>query len=223
MDKKFPVLLEGVFAALEAAAVDVLTRLSRKGVMEVLQLENCLRKARFSDINLLLDEFNNAAATASLTRYFGCFASNTSRFLGTDKSENWTVEEFWNYTSPHFKQGKGWTYVPIAGSRKIDTYQTFAVFDELVSSESFKATGRGTGTCEYDSVNNCWYIVTYHLSFPIPNPLAKALCNTIAEYETKEKDKNADKIAEELIASLEKEKNDSHKSDKGKSKGGKGK
>ena len=50
-----------------------------------------------------------------------------------------------------------------------------------------------------------------------------AKLNETIEYETKEKYKNADKIAEELIASLEKEKNDSHKSDKGKSKGGKGK
>ena len=191
--------------------------------MAALTLENCVRKARFSDINLLLDEFNNAAASASLTRYFGCFAAKTSRFLGTDKSENWTVEEFWNYTAPHFSQGNGWTYTPVPGSRKIDTYETFAVFDELVSSESFKATGRGTGACEYDSANNCWYIVTYHLSFPIPNPLAKALCNTIAEYETKENDANADKIAEELIASLDKEKNDAQKAVKGKPKGGKGK
>lgn len=190
--------------------------------MAALTLENCLRKARFSDINLLLNEFNDAAASASLTRYFGSFASKQSRFLGTDKSENWTVEEFWDYTSPHFKQGKGWTYVPIPGSRKIDIYPTFAVFDELVSSESFKSTGRGTGTCEYDSINNCWYIVTYHLTFPIPNPLAKALCNTIAEYEIKEKDKDADKIVDELIASLEKQKNDSQKLVKGKRKGGKG-
>jgi hypothetical protein len=39
----------------------------------------------------------------------------------------------------------------------------------------------------------------------------------------KQKDKDADKIAEELIASLEKEKNDSQKTGKGKQKGGKGK
>ena len=189
--------------------------------MAALTLESCLRTARFSDINSLLDEFNNAAANASLTRYFGCFATKGSRFLGTDKSENWTVEEFWGYTAPHFRTGKGWTYIPIPGSRKIDIYPTFAVFDELVTSDSFKATGRGTGTCEYDSINNCWYIVTYHLSFPIPNPLATALCKTIAEYEIKQKDKDADKIAEELIASLEKEKNDSQKTGKGKQKGGK--
>jgi hypothetical protein len=55
--------------------------------MAALTLESCLRAARFSDINSLLDEFNNAAANASLTRYFGCFATKGSRFLGTDKSE----------------------------------------------------------------------------------------------------------------------------------------
>jgi len=152
-----------------------------------LTLESCVRTARFATVDDLLDEFNKAAAVASLKRYFGCFASKTSRFLGTDKHENWTLEEFWDYTTTRFLRGDGWTYVP-KGLRKIDIYPTFAVFDETVASNSFKATGRGTGCCEYDSQFNCWFLVTYHLSFPIPNPLANTICSIIADFETREND-----------------------------------
>lgn len=38
------------------------------------------------------------------------------RFLGTDKSENWTVAEFKEFSRPHFVLGKSaWTYIPLPG------------------------------------------------------------------------------------------------------------
>ena len=49
----------------------------------------------------------------------------------------------------------------------------FATFDELLDSESFGATSRGTGTLIFGS--NCWFIASYHLSFPIPDDIAKTV------------------------------------------------
>ncbi|GIT36535.1 MAG: hypothetical protein Ct9H300mP6_04030 [Gammaproteobacteria bacterium] len=31
-------------------------------------------------------------------------------FLGTDKTERWTIEEFKTYAKPAFADGHGWTY-----------------------------------------------------------------------------------------------------------------
>jgi hypothetical protein len=79
------------------------------------------------------------------------------------------------------------------------------VFDELLGSESFKATSRGSGTLVLD--HGYWYIHQYHLTFPIPNPLAKGMCISIAKYEETEKEgtpvSRADAAAAELLAELD--------------------
>ncbi len=90
----------------------------------------------YATVEALLDGFNRAAAQANLSEYFGCFSSN-GRFLGTDATENWTVEEFYSFSKPHFDGGKGWTYIPRPSSRKIsiqsapDGSPVFASFDEV--------------------------------------------------------------------------------------------
>ena len=158
----------------------------------------------------------SAAAQANLNEYFGCFTQN-SRFLGTDASENWTVDEFYSFSKPHFDNGKAWTFIPKPGSRKItiqtghDDQPIFASFDELLDSVSFKATSRGSGTCIYRPSNKSWLVLQYHLSFPIPNDLAKKMCLEIADFEKIEDSntKSADLAAKnesELLAMLEREK-----------------
>ena len=159
----------------------------------------------------------SAAAQANLNEYFGCFTKN-GRFLGTDASENWTVDEFYSFSKPHFDNGKAWTFIPKPGSRKI-TLQTghdgqplFASFDELLDSVSFKASSRGSGTCIYRPSNKSWLVLQYHLSFPIPNDLAKKMCLEIADFEkiedkdSKAKSDLAAKNERELLAMLELEK-----------------
>jgi hypothetical protein len=174
-----------------------------------------IRSAAHNSVEGLLDAFSRAAATGNLQEYFGCFYDDRSRFLGTDASENWTAAAFFEYAAPHFK-GDGtpaWKYDPIPGSRKIDIYPSaeaplFATFDELLSSVSFGATSRGSGTACYSSGH--WYICSYHLTFPIPNDLAKDITKAISKYETKKSLHAAaavsDQHAAELLAELDMEK-----------------
>jgi SnoaL-like domain len=199
-----------------------------------------LRTARHSSVESLLDAFHAAAAEASIDNYFGCFYGSNSRFLGTDASENWSAVEFYQYSKPHFDRGSGWTYVPRTGSRKIEELCTsplaassgvtkIATFDELLDSQSFIATSRGSGTAVYDTELSSWFIQSYHLSFPTPNDIANEICSKIAAYEKKENaaalTRKADAAAAELLAELEledkKASGDKGSKSNGKKKGGK--
>jgi hypothetical protein len=137
----------------------------------------------------LLDDFHNAASNGDFDQYFSCFHPN-GRFIGTDKTENWTATEFKEYSRPHFGLGKSaWTFVPLQESRKCDIFPgadgtpAFATFDEHLVSDSFGTTCRGTGSAVWDASKERWLISQFHLSFPIPNPLAEDMCKSIGDYE----------------------------------------
>lgn len=135
----------------------------------------------------LLDNFHRYAANGDFENYFACFHPS-GRFLGTDKTENWTVSEFMSFSRPHFTLGtSAWTFTPLPESRKCDVFPgrdgrvTFATFDEHLQSESFGTTARGTGSVIWDGEG--WLLAHYHLSFPIPNDLAHDMCKKIGNFE----------------------------------------
>ncbi len=75
------------------------------------------------------------------------------------------------------------------GTRIIDVFPNqespvFATFEEHLTSESFHTTARGTGTLVWDIASSKWLIAHYYLSFPIPNDLAKDMCQKIGNYES---------------------------------------
>ena len=172
-----------------------------------------LRTGRHATEVALLDRFHFSASESNITDYFGCFSSPTSRFLGTDATENWSALKFYDYAKPYFDDGSAWTYVPRANSRKFehinnpDGTPLFVTFDELLDVAAFGATARGTGTMIFDQILQCWFIVSYHLSFPTPNSLAHEICQKISVYEKKMQVKDAndksDAIAAELMAEFE--------------------
>jgi hypothetical protein len=191
-----------------------------------------LATAECNTCEKLLDLFHSSAANANLVHYFGCFYDSKSRFLGTDASENWTAPEFIEYSKPHFDAGSAWTYTPIAGSRRIEVFRDseglplFAAFDELLSSESFGVTSRGSGSLIFDKISSNWFITAYHLTFPVPNDLAGEICKKISIYEKKQsyesKNKAADAAAAELLAELEVEESVGKQQQQNKKQGKKG-
>ncbi len=197
-----------------------------------IERDSIIGKGVYNNIDELLNSFHQAAATAKLQQYFGCFHSN-GRFLGTDASENWHVNEFYAFSKPYFQRSSSaWTYNPIAGTRKITYFPTgssdilsiqpliqsngtiFAIFDELLESESFLATSRGSGTLIYQHGQG-WLIGSYHLTFPIPNDIAKDMTKTIHNFEMSLKTKQANKAAEDLLAELALEEDNNEKSTSG--------
>ena len=61
-----------------------------------------------AEINALLDGLHQDAHEGNFQSYFDRYTSDAI-FLGTDKTERWSVEEFKAYAEPAFADGNGWT------------------------------------------------------------------------------------------------------------------
>lgn len=80
-------------------------------------------------------------------------------------------------------------------------------FDELLDSKSFKAISRGTGALA--RIGECWFVLLYHLSFPVPNNLAEDSCAKFHAYQQQHPEERqagaaeeAERVAAELLADL---------------------
>ena len=122
-----------------------------------------------------LDAFHAAASRADGEAYFDLLAEDAI-FLGTDPGERWTREAFRGYAEPHFRQGRGWTYVPRDRHVHVSADGTLAWFDEALDNASYGVC-RGTGVLRRD--DGRWRIVQYSLSIPIPNDLAREVVDRI--------------------------------------------
>ena len=58
------------------------------------------------EIDLLLDGLHQDAHEGNFQSYFSRYSSDAV-FLGTDKTERWTIEEFKTYAKPAFEDGHG--------------------------------------------------------------------------------------------------------------------
>lgn len=128
-----------------------------------------------TEVTKILDQLHTAASKADGKTYFDLFAPN-GVFIGTDATERWTVAEFKAYANPYFAKGQGWTYKPTKRSIDLDPSGTVAWFDEILENESY-GTCRGSGVLY--KIDGQWRIAQYHLTIPIPNPLAKTVAQMI--------------------------------------------
>ena len=122
------------------------------------------KEAIEKNINTVLDSWHIAAAEANYENYFNAMDS-VSVFIGTDASENWTKEQFENFSKPYFDKGKAWSFTAL--ERNVYTNKTgdIAWFDELL--QTWMGTCRGSGVLEKN--NDTWKIKHYVLSVAIPN------------------------------------------------------
>lgn len=133
--------------------------------------------AELASADILLDRFHSAASRADGDTYFSLFTPS-GRFVGTDATEQWSVEEFRAYAAPYFSQGKGWTYVPQERVVRLSPVECrcVATFDEVLSNDSYGLV-RGSGTLIRGE--DGWKIEHYVLSFTVPNDKARAVVATI--------------------------------------------
>ena len=61
-----------------------------------------------SELDALIDGLHQDAHEGNFQTYFDRYSVDAI-FLGTDKTERWTVEEFKAYAEPAFADGNGWT------------------------------------------------------------------------------------------------------------------
>ncbi|MCL1059045.1 nuclear transport factor 2 family protein [Shewanella gelidimarina] len=113
----------------------------------------------------LLNHLNIYSANADWDNYFDLYADN-GIFIGTDVNEHWDKATFEQYARPT----KGWRYD--LTSRVMTQHGEVIWFDEILNSASY-GVSRGTGTLIKTAQG--WKIAQYHLSFPIPNDIAKSI------------------------------------------------
>ena len=114
----------------------------------------------------LLDGLHQDAHQGNFQTYFARYTKNAV-FLGTDKTERWTIEEFKSYAEPAFADGHGWTYKVIERNWEGDGDTRW--FDEILFNEKLGHC-RGTGVVQL--INNEWKIEHYSLTMLVPNQIA---------------------------------------------------
>lgn len=133
-------------------------------------------------VNRFLDAWHNAAAVADEDTYFGSMTPD-GIFVGTDKNELWTRQEFMDaFMEKHFVgKEEAWTYYPKSRNLHFSTNGQVAWFDEkLWSKQEFHMRGSGTLLRQADGT---WKIAHYVMSFPVPNEVAKEVLGTIRDFE----------------------------------------
>ena len=117
-------------------------------------------------IDALIDGLHQDAHEANFDTYFARYTSDAI-FLGTDKTERWTINEFKDYAKPAFADGHGWTYLVV--ERNWEGEGNVRWFDEILFNEKLGHC-RGTGVVELK--DGQWKIVHYALTMLIPNEIA---------------------------------------------------
>tara|TARA_B100000965_G_scaffold386218_1_gene388272 strand:- start:313 stop:768 length:456 start_codon:yes stop_codon:yes gene_type:complete len=118
------------------------------------------------NIDALIDGLHKDAHDGNFDSYFSRYSSDAI-FLGTDKTERWTIEEFKAYARPAFNDGHGWTYSVV--ERNWEGSGDMRWFDEILFNEKLGHC-RGTGVIQL--INNEWKIAHYALTMLIPNEIA---------------------------------------------------
>ena len=134
-------------------------------------------------IGLLLDGLHEAAANAQGEDYFNCFHED-GVFIGTDKTEYWTIDEFKAYADPHFSKGTGWAYRSTERHIVVGPDGQSAWFYEKLVNDKYGDT-RGSGALIKEEGR--WQILQYVLSFSIPNAMAGDISAQIRQADSPEK------------------------------------
>ena len=139
----------------------------KKGIYFILFLVPCLLFGQDSlnaSINSVLDEWHAAAAKADMAAYFETI-DEEGVYIGTDASENWTKQAFYDWSKPYFDNGKAWTFKAVERNIYFSDDQSIAWFDEKL--EASYGMLRGSGVLRLK--NGEWKIMHYVLSLPVPN------------------------------------------------------
>ena len=111
------------------------------------------------DIDNLLDGLHEDAHNGNYESYFDRYTSDAV-FLGTDKTERWTIQEFKSYAKPAFSDGHGWTYKVI--ERNWEGNGDTRWFDEILFNEKLSEGLAPEIAVFVDGLNDFYY-------FNVPN------------------------------------------------------
>jgi hypothetical protein len=127
-------------------------------------------------IGSFLDEWHSDAARADMPAYFEKI-DEAGIYIGTDATENWTKQAFYDWSKPYFDKGKAWSFKATERNIYISEDGKMAWFDEKL--EASNGLLRGSGVLRLR--DGSWKIMHYVLSLPVPNEKFKAVLELISD------------------------------------------
>jgi hypothetical protein len=121
-----------------------------------------------NEIDLLLNNWHKAAATADEKIFFGSMDSSAI-YLGTDKTEYWTKQEFEKWSKKYFDQDKAWDFTPHDRHIYFSKDLQYAWFDELL--DTWMGACRGSGVLSKEKGQ--WKLLHYNLAVTVANDKIK--------------------------------------------------
>ncbi len=118
-------------------------------------------------IHSFLNDWHQAAAVADEDVFFSSIKDG-GIYLGTDKTERWTKEEFMDWGMKYFtERDTAWAFTPFDREIYFSENGKTAWFEEQL--DTWMGNCRGSGVLEKDSLE--WKIAHYNLAVTIDNDL----------------------------------------------------
>jgi hypothetical protein len=127
-------------------------------------------------IGRFLDEWHNDASRADMQAYFDKIDEN-GIYIGTDASEHWTKNAFYDWSKPYFDKGQAWSFKAEERNIFLSEDQKIAWFDEKLTAVSGPLRGSGV----IINWNGQWKIMHYVLSVTVPNEKFSEIMKLIGE------------------------------------------
>jgi len=124
-----------------------------------------VEKPNIDNLNKQIDQWHQAAENKDADTYFGMMAPE-SIFIGTDKTENWSKDEFEALYRPYFAEGKSWEFERIERNWYFNKQKNIAWFDETL--DTWMGICQSSGVMERQ-INGRWLIKHYQLSLTVDN------------------------------------------------------
>lgn len=123
------------------------------------------------EINAFIDQWHLDAANVDREAYFDKIDED-GIFIGTDATEIWTKQEFYDWAEPQFTNGgKAWNFTATDRNIYFGKKSKYVWFDELLSFSGGILRGSGVLLKTKDG----WKIAHYVLSLPVPNDKFRAV------------------------------------------------
>jgi hypothetical protein len=129
-------------------------------------------------VGAFLDEWHDDAAHSRMA-YFDKIAAH-GVYIGTDKTERWTRDEFKAWAKPHFAKPSAWAFKAINRNVRMSPDRNFIWFDEQLATQM--------GLCQASGVirrtDRGFEIEHYQLSLAVPNELVDQFTASIRKFES---------------------------------------
>ena len=133
-------------------------------------------------VNAFVDEWHDDAAHTRMA-YFDKIARD-GVYIGTDRSELWTRDEFKAWSKKYFDAKSAWTFKATRRNVYASADQSLIWFDELLDTKNM---GHAMASGVLRKTAKGFEIVHYQLSLAVPNEVVDQVTGIIGAHEKKAK------------------------------------